>query len=71
MEPNANGPLAEIEFWRERNASFAALSEQLGWKKQQKIYIFYRKVPVEGYFLILLKAKKARCSSYAKRSSWG
>ena len=29
MEPNANGPLAEIEFWRERNASFAALLEQL------------------------------------------
>lgn len=29
MEPTSKGPLAEIDFWRERNASFAALLEQL------------------------------------------
>ncbi|XP_078277210.1 LOW QUALITY PROTEIN: dynein axonemal heavy chain 10 [Rhinoraja longicauda] len=27
--PQANGPLAEIDFWRERNATLSALSEQL------------------------------------------
>ncbi|XP_076804944.1 dynein axonemal heavy chain 10-like [Clavelina lepadiformis] len=29
MKPQGNGPLAEIDFWRERNAALSALSEQL------------------------------------------
>lgn len=46
--PQGSGPLAEIDFWRERNAALSALTEQLKIPKvQQMIEIFER---VDNYF---------------------
>ncbi|KAG8456021.1 hypothetical protein GDO86_001999 [Hymenochirus boettgeri] len=36
-KPQGNGPLAEIDFWRERNATLSALSEQLKLPQVKKI----------------------------------
>eukprot|EP00762_Andalucia_godoyi_P000035 ANDGO_02235.mRNA.1 Dynein-1-alpha heavy chain len=36
-KPRGKGPLAEIEYWRERNASFSALYEQLNLPSVKKI----------------------------------
>ncbi|XP_063271579.1 dynein axonemal heavy chain 10 [Prinia subflava] len=35
--PQGNGPLAEIELWRERNATFSALTEQIKLPEVQKV----------------------------------
>ncbi|XP_067910593.1 dynein axonemal heavy chain 10 isoform X5 [Heterodontus francisci] len=42
--PQGNGPLAEIDFWRERNATLSALSEQLKLPVVKKIVDFVSKV---------------------------
>ncbi|XP_064619187.1 dynein axonemal heavy chain 10-like isoform X2 [Lineus longissimus] len=39
--PQGNGPLAEIDFWRERNAGLSALVEQLKLPKVQQIFNVY------------------------------
>uniref|UniRef100_A0A8C5M6C0 Dynein heavy chain tail domain-containing protein n=1 Tax=Leptobrachium leishanense TaxID=445787 RepID=A0A8C5M6C0_9ANUR len=36
-KPQGNGPLAEIDFWRERNATLSALSEQLKLPSVKKV----------------------------------
>ncbi|XP_069789574.1 dynein axonemal heavy chain 10 isoform X2 [Narcine bancroftii] len=41
--PQGNGPLAEIDFWRERNATLSALSEQLKLPVVKKIIDFVGK----------------------------
>lgn len=41
--PHGNGPLAEIDYWRERNAALSALYEQLRLPKVQRLLdLFYR-----------------------------
>lgn len=35
--PQGKGPLAEIEFWRERNASLGSLYEQLNTPQAKKV----------------------------------
>eukprot|EP01028_Stygiella_incarcerata_P003072 TRINITY_DN1583_c0_g3_i1.p1 TRINITY_DN1583_c0_g3~~TRINITY_DN1583_c0_g3_i1.p1 ORF type:complete len:4602 (-),score=1271.77 TRINITY_DN1583_c0_g3_i1:125-13930(-) len=35
--PSGNGPMPEIEYWRERYASFSTLYEQIGMEKVQRI----------------------------------
>ena len=35
--PKGNGPLAEIEYWKERHANLSALDEQLNRPKVQEI----------------------------------
>ncbi|XP_072367150.1 dynein axonemal heavy chain 10 isoform X2 [Scyliorhinus torazame] len=42
--PQGNSPLAEIDFWRERNATLSALSEQLKLPVVKKIVDFVSKV---------------------------
>ncbi|XP_067862341.1 dynein axonemal heavy chain 10 [Heptranchias perlo] len=42
--PQGNGPLAEIDFWRERNATLSALMEQLKLPVVKKIIDFVSKV---------------------------
>uniref|UniRef100_UPI00398F6830 dynein axonemal heavy chain 10 isoform X2 n=1 Tax=Pristiophorus japonicus TaxID=55135 RepID=UPI00398F6830 len=42
--PQGNGPLAEIEFWRERNSTLSALSEQLKLPVVKRIVDFVSKV---------------------------
>ena len=39
-EPAANGPLAEIEFWKERNSSLGSLWEQLSAPQPKKVLDF-------------------------------
>ncbi|ESO91629.1 hypothetical protein LOTGIDRAFT_122204, partial [Lottia gigantea] len=41
---HSNGPLAEIDFWRERNASLSALSEQLKIPKVKQFLKIYSQV---------------------------
>ncbi|XP_050408300.1 dynein axonemal heavy chain 10 [Patella vulgata] len=41
---SANGPLAEIDFWRERNAALSALSEQLKIPKVKQMISIYSRV---------------------------
>ena len=40
-KPQGNGPLAEIDFWRERNAALSALVEQLKLPKVQHMLEIY------------------------------
>ncbi|XP_074640231.1 dynein axonemal heavy chain 10-like [Tubulanus polymorphus] len=42
--PQGNGPLAEIDFWRERNAALSALVEQLKLPKVVRIFDLYHKL---------------------------
>lgn len=46
--PQANGPLAEIDFWRERNATLSAIAEQLKLPTVKKVVAVLTKVNSEN-----------------------
>lgn len=47
-KPQGNGPLAELDFWRERNALLSAIVEQLKIPKVQQMLSIYGFV--DSYF---------------------
>lgn len=51
--PHGNGPLAEIDFWRERNAALSALSEQIKMPKVKKMLDILAKKDAMGDHAIL------------------
>ncbi|XP_072163343.1 dynein axonemal heavy chain 10-like [Diadema setosum] len=51
--PQGNGPLAEIDFWRERNAALSALSEQLKLPKVKRMLEILAKKDAMGDHAIL------------------
>lgn len=51
--PHGNGPLAEIDFWRERNAALSALSEQIKMSKVKKMLDILAKKDAMGDHAIL------------------
>ncbi|NXA37419.1 DYH10 protein, partial [Eudromia elegans] len=47
--PQGNGPLAEIDFWRERNATLSALSEQIKLPEVKKILAVLQEAESEHF----------------------
>ena len=60
--PMGTGPLAEIEFWRERNATLSSLFEQLNLPKTQKMVSLVERFSGDSNIVMTFKVNTAELS---------